>query len=145
MSTLLASSQNRDVAVSVIVGGQTRDLGIADKHSPGEVKNEGGAHYPGGNTGWRVLYAKPGVDDGSLEFTFDPDTDGWKLDVLTQAAAEKAPISIVDVYRSPGRGVVMSRKHAGFVGSFQEAESDATESNAQTLTVAYTPSGLPTS
>jgi hypothetical protein len=145
MSTLLASTQNRDVEVSVVIDGKTRALGTADTHSPGEVKNSGETHYPGGSRTWRVLDGKPQVDDGDLEFTFDPDTDGWKLDVLTQAAAAKAPISIVDVFRSPTTGVVMSRKHTGFTASFQEPESDAGEANAQKLTVSYTPAGLPTS
>jgi hypothetical protein len=139
--TILASSQNRDVAV-VIDG---RDYGIWDTHKPGKITGNLDTHYPGGSTSWRVLAGKPGAEEATLTRTFDPDTDFWMLDGLTKAAAGHALVSVVDVYGSPNSTVKQSRKYAGVVGDFTEAESDAGDANAQMLELTYMPTGLPTS
>lgn len=141
MATILASSQNRDVAVFI----DGKDFGVWDTHSPGQVSGNLDTHYPGGSTSWRVLAGKPGVEAGTITRTFDPDTDFWMLDALTKAAANHGTISIVDQYSSPNNSARQSRKYAGYVNEFTEPESDAGDANAQMLELTYMPSGLPTS
>lgn len=135
----LASTQHRDVTVTVA----GRILPVGDKHSPGEIKSNASTHRPGGEKRWRVLAGKPSMEDGSVEFTLDPDLHFWVLAHLTDACESNAAVSITDVYRSPSTGETRSRTYNGVCGGLQEPESDSTDASPQTYTLTYTPTDLP--
>lgn len=136
---LLGSTQHRDVEVKL--GSLTLH---ADKHTPGEISNSAAVHLAGGNRARRVLVGKATVEDGTLEFTLDPETDVDALATLTAAVETGSTITINDTYKAPGSGKLTSRSYNGVVSALTEPESDTSEANAMAYTVTYVVDGTPT-